>query len=337
MNNSRKIIINKLNSKYFLNLGYLLSSFIATIVYLTGGTSKVYANLMYIPIAIVSSTQGKKQGIIHAVLSALLVGPFMPLDIDSNINQQSINWIMRIVIYSIIAWVIGFFADYHKEEFEKSVKKDQELSEAKMATIYSLVKLAESRDNSTGAHIERVALFTETLTDELRMLEKYKNYIDDDYVDNISKACTLHDIGKVGILDSILLKPGKLSQKEFEIMKTHTTIGAKTLLEVKKKYPDNKFLVLGINISNFHHEKWDGTGYPMGLRGEKIPLSARIMAIVDVYDALRSERIYKAAYSHEESLKIIEEGKGIYFDPEILEVFIKNEGKFKNIYDSFAN
>lgn len=325
----------KLNNRFLLVFSYFLSIFIAFLVYFTGGTSRVYANLMYIPIAIVSSSQGKKQGVIHAVISGLLVGPLMPLDVEANIYQQPINWLMRVLIYSIIALVVGFFADYRREEFEEISKKDQELSEAKMATIYSLVKLAESRDDSTGAHIERVALFTETLTNELRKLEKYKNYIDEDYVENISKACALHDIGKVGIPDSILLKPSKLSQEEFEIMKNHTTIGAKTLLDVRKKYPHNKFLVFGIHITNFHHEKWDGTGYPMGLKGEKIPLSARIMAIVDVYDALRTERTYKKAYSHEESMKIIEEGKGVYFDPEILEVFLANESKFKEIYNNF--
>lgn len=336
MINSGNIIKKvKLNNRFFLVFSYFFSIFIVFLVYFTGGTSRVYANLMYIPIAIVSSSQGKKQGVIHAVISGLLVGPLMPLDVEANIYQQPINWLMRVLIYSIIALVVGFFADYRREEFEEISKKDQELSEAKMATIYSLVKLAESRDDSTGAHIERVALFTETLTNELRKLEKYKNYIDEDYVENISKACALHDIGKVGIPDSILLKPGKLTQEEFEIMKTHTTIGAKTLLDVRKKYPHNKFLVLGIHITNFHHEKWDGTGYPMGLKGEKIPLSARIMAIVDVYDALRTERTYKKAYSHEESMKIIEEGKGVYFDPEILEVFLANESKFKEIYNNF--
>ena len=119
----------------------------------------------------------------------------------------------------------------------------------------------------------------------------------------------MHDIGKVGIPDCILLKPGRLTAKEFEVMKTHTTIGAKTLLEVKEKFPENRFLELAINITNFHHERWDGTGVPPGTEGERDPLSARIMAIVDVYDALRSKRVYKDAYTHEESLKIIKEGE----------------------------
>lgn len=332
MINSENIKKGKLNSEYSLAFLYFLSVLIALIVYFTGGTSKAYANLMYLPIAIVASTQGKKQGVIHAVISALLIGPLMSLDVEANINQETINWVMRLLIYAVIAWVIGFFADYRREEFEQISRKEQELSDAKMATIYGLVKLAEYRDDSSGAHVERVALFTATLANKLRKLEKYINYIDDDYVDNIAKASTLHDIGKVGIPDSILLKPGKLSPEEFEIMKTHPIIGAKTLLDVKKKYPDNKFLGLGINITSFHHEKWDGTGYPRGLRGEKIPLSARIMAIVDVYDAVRSERVYKEAYSHKESIEILKEGRGTYFEPLILDVFLENEKEFENIY-----
>ncbi len=150
----------------------------------------------------------------------------------------------------------------------------------------------------------------------------------------MAKASTLHDIGKVGIPDSILHKPGKLTSQEFEIMKNHTNIGANTLLEVKKKYPDSKFLELGINITLYHHEKWDGSGYPHGLRGENIPLSARIMAIADAYDALRSKRVYKEAYSHEKSLEIIKQGKGTHFDPEIVDVFIENEAEFNNIFNN---
>ncbi|MEG6615449.1 HD domain-containing phosphohydrolase [Peptococcaceae bacterium 1198_IL3148] len=320
-------------NKYFLIFSYILSVTIAIIVYVTGGTTKVYANLMYFPIAIVASTNGKKHGVIHAAVSALLVGNIMPLDVDLNISQDSINWILRLIIYTTIAYVIGFFAEYYRREFEKNRNKDKEIAETQLATIYSLVKLSESRDDETGAHIERVALFCKLLASELRNLPQYQDYINDDYVDNIFKASPLHDIGKVGIPDSILLKPGKLSTEEFEIMKTHTVIGANTLLEVKKKYPDNKFLELGISITRFHHERWDGSGYPDGLSGQDIPLSARIMAIVDVYDALRSKRVYKEAHSHEESMKIIKQGEGSHFDPEILQVFVQNEARFNAIYE----
>jgi len=324
-----------LRREHLLFLSYVISVIIAIVVYNTGGTTKVYANLMYIPIAVVASACGKKQGVVHAAISALLIGPFMPLNVELNISQPSINWILRLIIYVTIAFVIGFFSDYNRQEFEKSRKKDKEIFEAQMATIYSLVKLSESRDHDTGAHVERVAVFCELLARHLQSIPKYKDYINEDYISNLSKASPLHDIGKVGIPDEILLKPGKLSEEEFEIMKNHTTIGANTLKEVKKRYPDNKFLELGINITLFHHERWDGTGYPHGISKEEIPLSARIMAIADAYEALRSKRVYKDAYTHEESLEIIKQGAGTFFDPEMVDILIQNQAEFKEAFEKY--
>jgi response regulator RpfG family c-di-GMP phosphodiesterase len=324
-----------LRRERLLFLSYVISVIIAIVVYNTGGTTKVYANLMYIPIAVVASACGKKQGVVHAAISALLIGPFMPLNVELNISQPSINWILRLIIYVTIAFVIGFFSDYNRQEFEKSRKKDKEIFEAQMATIYSLVKLSESRDHDTGAHVERVAVFCELLARHLQSIPKYKDYINEDYISNLSKASPLHDIGKVGIPDEILLKPGKLSEEEFEIMKNHTTIGANTLKEVKKRYPDNKFLELGINITLFHHERWDGTGYPHGISKEEIPLSARIMAIADAYEALRSKRVYKDAYTHEESLEIIKQGAGTFFDPEMVDILIQNQAEFKEAFEKY--
>lgn len=322
----------KATKKYFLISSYFFSTIIVGIVYITGGTSRVYANLMYLPMAIVASTNGKKYGVIFAVINALLIGPFMPINVYLNISQKPINWITRLIIYSTIAFVIGFFSDYSKQQFEKITKKEKEISEAQMATIYALVKLSEFRDGDTAGHTERIAVFCKLLAGKLRNIAKY-SYIDEDYIENIYKGSLLHDIGKVGIPDRILLKPGKLSMEEFEMMKTHTTIGANTLLEVKKKYIDNKFLKFGIYIAHFHHEKWNGTGYPNGLSGENIPLPARIIAIADVYDALRSKRVYKEAYSHEKSLEIIKQGDGTHFDPVIVKVFVENEVEFKNAFE----
>ncbi len=337
-NNEEKLINrnNKFKKVNLLIFAYLLTFLITILVYVTGGTSKVYPNFMYVPIAISASTNGKKQGMIHGIISGFLVGPFMPLDVVANIPQEPFNWIIRVVIYPTIAFVVGFFADYYNQEIEKNSTIEKEIAEAQMATIYALVKLSESRDDDTGAHIERVAEFCKLLTIHLRNTSKYRELINDNYIDNIYKASSLHDIGKVGIPDNILLKPGKLTQDEFEIIKKHTTIGANNLLEVKKMYPNNKFLELGISIAHFHHEKWDGTGYPYGLAEENIPLSARIMALVDVYEALRSKRIYKEAYSHKESLEIIKQGKGSHFDPIILNTFIENEKEFNNTFEKIT-
>jgi putative two-component system response regulator len=211
-------------------------------------------------------------------------------------------------------------------------EKVKEISESQIATIFALAKLAESRDNDTGDHLKRVQIFCLLLAEKLSTCSKYKDRINADFVENLQKASPLHDIGKVGIRDAILLKPGKLTPEEFEEMKQHASIGANTLKEVYQEYPSNYFIKIGIEIAQSHHEKWDGSGYPEGLSGDRIPLSARIMALVDVYDALRSKRVYKEAYSKEETHEIIIQGNGKQFDPLVVEAFLENEQEFDKVY-----
>ena len=200
-------------------------------------------------------------------------------------------------------------------------EKVLEISDSQLATIVALAKLAESRDDETGQHIERTRTFCKILTEKLRDNPRFRGDIDDTFIENIFYASPLHDIGKVGIPDKIFLKPGKLTAEEFEVMKSHTMIGANTLLAARGKYPRNAFINTGIAIARSHHEKWDGSGYPDGLVGEDIPLSARIMAVADVYDALRSERPYKLAFTHEKSCEIIIAGTGRHFDPAVIDAF----------------
>jgi putative two-component system response regulator len=210
----------------------------------------------------------------------------------------------------------------HNLYLEELVReKVREISESQLSTIHAVSKLAEYRDDETGRHIERTRLFCRMLAEVLAEKSRYSGSINKTFIENIYHAAPLHDIGKVGIPDSILLKPGKLDTEEFEIIKTHTTIGAMTLQQVRNKYPQNAFVNMGIALTRSHHEKWDGSGYPDGLSGENIPLSARIMAVADVYDALRSERPYKKAFSHEKSCGIIREGNGSHFDPDIVAAF----------------
>jgi len=225
----------------------------------------------------------------------------------------------------------------YSENLEELVEeKVKEISASQMATIHALVKAAESRDDDTGTHIERTSLFCKIIADDLRETGKYTDLVDKAYADNVSKASPLHDIGKVGIKDEILLKPGRLTPEEFEIMKTHVDIGYETLQKAFSTYPGNIYLQYGTEIAKYHHEKWDGSGYMQKLAGEDIPLSARIMALSDVYDALRSRRVYKEPFSHEKTYGIIIEGKGTHFDPAIVDVFITNHNKFKEVYDSLS-
>ena len=225
----------------------------------------------------------------------------------------------------------------YSENLEELVEeKVKEISASQMATIHALVKAAESRGDDTGTHIERTSLFCKIIADDLRETGKYTDLVDKAYADNVSKASPLHDIGKVGIKDEILLKPGRLTPEEFEIMKTHVDIGYETLQKAFSTYPGNIYLQYGTEIAKYHHEKWDGSGYMQKLAGEDIPLSARIMALSDVYDALRSRRVYKEPFSHEKTYGIIIEGKGTHFDPAIVDVFITNHNKFKEVYDSLS-
>ncbi len=207
-------------------------------------------------------------------------------------------------------------------------RKIRETSEARNATIFAMAKLAESRDDDTGGHLERVREYCRQLAEDLRSHSPYSDHITAEFIDCIQHAAPLHDIGKVAIPDSILQKPGKLTSEEFEKMKSHTVLGADNLQLVFNTYPGNMFIGMGIEIALYHHERWDGSGYPDGLVGKNIPLSARIMALADVYDALRSDRCYRKGLTHDQVRNIILEGNGKHFDPEVVMAFLRIEGIF---------
>jgi putative two-component system response regulator len=203
--------------------------------------------------------------------------------------------------------------------------------------IFALAKLAESRDTETGAHLERVQAYVRILTEHLATREKYRGVIDDDYIRLIYQTSPLHDIGKVGIPDAILLKAGKLTPDEFSVMKTHAQLGAQTLDAALRRFPNAKFLQMARSIAASHHEKVDGSGYPHQLAGEQIPLCGRIVALADVYDALTSRRVYKPAMSHAQSREIIVRDSGSHFDPEVVAAFLANETKFDEIRKRLAD
>jgi putative two-component system response regulator len=203
--------------------------------------------------------------------------------------------------------------------------------------IFALARLAESRDLETGAHVERVQKYAKVLATELAKGEKYKGTIDGEYVRLMYQTCPLHDIGKVGIPDAVLLKPGKLSERETAIMKTHAQIGAQTLDAALVRFPNAKFLRMARQIAASHHEKYDGTGYPQGLKGEEIPLCGRIVALADVYDALTSRRVYKPAMTHDQARTILVRESGSHFDPDVVTAFLACEGEFAAIMESLRD
>ena len=221
-----------------------------------------------------------------------------------------------------------------RQKVELSV---QDLKDSHRGMIFALSKLAESRDPETGEHLERLQEYCRALCTALVQAGEFTHLLTPEYIETLVAASPLHDIGKVGIPDSVLLKPGKLTDEEFAIMKTHSQIGADTLSASFEHYGNNPLLEMGIEIAQFHHEKWDGSGYPFGISGEGIPLSARILALGDVYDALTSKRVYKDAFSHEVSKSIIEEGRGTHFDPKVVDAFLRVEEAFKAIRHSFSD
>lgn len=208
---------------------------------------------------------------------------------------------------------------------------------AKKGTILGLAKLAEFRDKDTGSHLERIREYARVITEELSTNADYKGYISQRYIEDIYLSSILHDIGKVGIPDSILLKNGSLTGSEFDEMKRHPIYGGDALTAVESQVSGQSFIALGKTIAYYHHEKWDGTGYPYGLQGEEIPLSTRIVALVDVYDALTSKRSYKDAFSHEKAKEIIGAGKGKHFAPDVVDAFFTNENKFLTIREQLLN
>ncbi|MEO0661750.1 MAG: HD domain-containing phosphohydrolase [Planctomycetota bacterium] len=204
-----------------------------------------------------------------------------------------------------------------------------EIRQAHRCIIFGIAKLAEYRDNETGMHVERVCAYTGVLAKELA---RRGAPIDDEWIDQVRLAASLHDIGKVSIPDAVLLKPGRLTEGEFDVMKTHAATGRNALEAVRKHVGRrDELLELGIEISGGHHEKWNGGGYPVGLEGEDIPLSARIVAVADVFDALMSKRVYKPAIPFEEVVAIIEDGRGEHFDPAVVDAFHAVSGELRAI------
>lgn len=211
---------------------------------------------------------------------------------------------------------------------EKVAARTDDLLTTQKAVIYGLAKLAESRDNDTGDHLARIQLYVTILA---RSLMKYHDEIDEDFIKNLSLASSLHDIGKVGVPDAILLKQGRLTPAERGIMELHTIIGGDCLSSIQSQLGENDFLEMARQIAYYHHERWDGSGYPRKRREDDIPLCARIVSVADVYDALRTKRPYKQPLPHQESRDIILSGIGTQFDPEVVNAFLENEAEFERI------
>lgn len=223
---------------------------------------------------------------------------------------------------------------------ESEVKKrTEDIVAIQDVTIHAMASMAETRDNETGNHIRRTQNYVKLLAEKLRFQPRFEKFLNNDRtIEILFKSAPLHDIGKVGIPDAILLKPGRLTIEEFEVMKTHTTLGRDAIEQAEKNLGiEVPFLKCAKEIAYSHQEKWDGSGYPEGLSGDDIPTSARLMAVADVYDALICRRVYKQPMPHEDAVKIMIEGRGKHFDPDIIDAFIECQEQFRMIGERYAD
>lgn len=213
-------------------------------------------------------------------------------------------------------------------ELRETARRQKEVLKSRDALIFGLAKLAEYRDTDTGTHLERIASYSALLADAMR--DRY-SFIDDSWVETLRVASSMHDIGKVGIPDNILQKPGRLTDEERTVIERHPTLGAEVLTSIREKLNEDPLMDMSISITASHHERWDGKGYQKGLKQEEIDLSARVISVADVYDALTSKRVYKEAMPHEEAVRIIREGRGTQFDPDIVDAFERIADQFDSV------
>jgi putative two-component system response regulator len=223
-----------------------------------------------------------------------------------------------------------------KEELTVRIKAGERIInfESRDIVIFSMAALAEARDNDTGNHLERIRYYSKVLAENIAT-QGHEKQLTPAFIDNIFLTSPLHDIGKIGIPDFVLLKPGRLDEKEYKIMQKHTTIGHGALATAIEKFPNEEYLKMSAEIALNHHEKYDGSGYPSGAKEEEIPLSARIVALADVYDALVSKRVYKSAMPHDTAKSIIVTERGRHFDPIVVDAFLRCEQQFIEILEKY--
>lgn len=247
-----------------------------------------------------------------------------------------IAFVWTCTLIGIVSYMIGTrvnesFCTTHKQTNTESLQKAQSLVRTQDAVIFGLAKLAESRDPDTGLHLERISMYATTLAQALRHRPKYRDVVNAEFIRLIGIGSALHDIGKVGIRDSILLKPGLLTTAERAEIQKHAAIGAECLLKIEERLGASNFLQMARSIARSHHERWDGSGYPDNRLGKEIPLAARIVSIADVYDALATRRVYKPDLPHAACVGFIQRGAGTQFDPDLVDVFMEVEQQFRRI------
>ena len=244
----------------------------------------------------------------------------------------------RVATHLQIKAAADFLKDKNQYLENEVARRTRELSAIQDVTILTLASLAETRDSDTGGHIRRTQFYVKAIAERLQDHPRFRRFLEPQTIDLLFKSAPLHDIGKVGIPDHILLKPGRLEPAEYEVMKTHTTLGRDAIQHAEDRLGmEVDFLRFAKEIAYYHQERWDGSGYPDGLGGDDIPIPARLMAVADVYDALVSRRVYKAAMPHERAVEIVLAGRGTHFDPDVVDAFIAMGDEIRAIAARFRD
>jgi len=325
---------NTFQQIFIFFLSFLSCILFFTIVYCSGGTAFVFPHLFYFSIAFASLYGNWFNALFTPIFSATLLFPkWMPAYIEHNIIQSHIGWFFRSLIFILVAIIIKVISDsIRKKEYINAIKSKQMLL-FQEAAFKGILNLAEASDpETTGRHLERLSSYVAVLLEDMQInpIEK----------ENIISAIPFHDIGKVGIPDNILQKPGKLTDAEFEIVKQHPVIGGEIFDNIEKSIIEEdlrQMITTAKELIYFHHERPDGKGYPLGLKGEEIPFAAKVAALCDVYDALSSKRPYKEPIPHEQCVEIIKAGRGTQFDEKIVDHFLNVHEKFKKIAENLKD
>ncbi|MGN1412097.1 MAG: HD-GYP domain-containing protein [Oscillospiraceae bacterium] len=231
---------------------------------------------------------------------------------------------------AVTLYIVSVYMNQENLAFNKLSRYHDEM-------VMGFATLIENRDNSTGGHVKRTSVYVGLIAEELRNRGYYNDILTKDYITNLLKSAPMHDIGKISVPDAILQKPGKLTNEEFEIMKLHSVNGGKIIKETFKNFGNEEYLNMAYKVARYHHEKWNGRGYPDGLKEEEIPLCARIMAVADVFDAVSEKRCYRDAMPLDKCFEIIQQGSNKDFDPLIVEVFLSIRDKVETVHNNFIN
>ncbi|MCQ2580103.1 MAG: HD domain-containing protein [Treponemataceae bacterium] len=334
-----EVICHQILADYFLggeaSFHYLMliTGFLAFLIYV--GNPKMSISLSILPISLF---------VICEIFSPFIL-PVVEISRTTLFCIKLANVSLSVIVLTFMILIFASIVHNIENDLEAEVAyqseklqvQNEHIINMQNNTILSLSNLVENRDYDTGEHIRRTSEYTIMLAQAARNAGFYVDVLTDEYINLLYRAAPMHDIGKIVITDLILKKPGKLEAHEFEVMKCHTTEGGRIIQEVLAASEDEAYIEVASDIAISHHERWDGKGYPYGLAGEKIPLCARIMAIVDVFDALVSERCYKKAYSLEETFKIIRNSSGTHFDPVLTEVFLDNKKKIMKISSQYKD